>query len=175
MPTRLIRIMGESDIVDVDMDAATDAGLPLLMGLASDDRINILGHWMDQDRGEKLAADPAHLAAMTLIAKEYVENHEIAKRFDAGANFIVLTVLREKWPVGSKAKFQTVASRVNAEHTYIIYPCGAAKIDNLDDDDQLKQSETSQLAFALPFFKKNRRRFANSSAVQGLIKQGFAN
>ena len=68
MPTRLIRIMGESDIVDVDMDAATDAGLPLLMGLASDDRINILGHWMDQDRGEKLAADPAHLAAMTLIA-----------------------------------------------------------------------------------------------------------
>ena len=50
-----------------------------------------------------------------------------------------------------------------------------AKIENLDDDDLLKQSETNQLAFALPFFKKNRRRFANSSAVQGLIKQGFSN
>ena len=69
MPTRLIRIMGESDIVDVDMDASTDAGLSLLMGLAADDRINILGHWMDQDRGEELASDQAHLAAMTLIAK----------------------------------------------------------------------------------------------------------
>jgi hypothetical protein len=175
MPTRLIRIMGESDIVDVDMDASTDAGLPLLMGLVADDRINILGHWMDQDRGEELASDPAHLAAMTLIAKGHVENHEIAKQFEAGANFVVLTVLREKWPVGSKAKFQTIASRVSAEHTYVVYPCGAAKIENLDDDDLLKQSETNQLAVALPFFKKNRRRFANSSAVQGLIKQGFSN
>ncbi|ADE38929.1 hypothetical protein [Candidatus Puniceispirillum marinum] len=174
MPTRLIRIMGESDIVDIDMDASTDAGLPLLMGLVAEDRVNILGHWMDQDRGEKLAADPAHLAAMTLIAKDHVENHAIAKQFDVGANFIVVTVLREKWPVGSKAKFQTIANRVSAEHTYVIHPCGAAKIENLDDDDLLKQSETNQLAFALPFFKKNRRRFANSSAVQGLIKQGFA-
>jgi hypothetical protein len=34
----------------------------------------------------------------------------------------------------------------------------------------LKQEETRQLSLSLAFYKANRRRFANSSAVQGLIK-----
>ena len=35
----------------------------------------------------------------------------------------------------------------------------------------LKEAETQQLAATLAFYKANRKRFANSSAVQGLIKQ----
>jgi hypothetical protein len=175
----LIRIMGESDIVDVTMTRKA-ASHALLMGLDAADKVNLLGHWMDQDRGAELAADQNHLDAMTIIASEIIASEIItskatagsalASQFEAGANFVLLTLLREKWPVGSKAKFKTIADRVKADHTYLAHICAAAKLDDLDDEDSLKQEETRQLSLSLSFYKANRRRFANSSAVQGLIK-----
>ena len=175
----LIRIMGESDIVDVTMTRKA-ASHALLMGLDAADRVNLLGHWMDQDRGAELAADQNHLDAMTIIASEIIAGEIItskatagsalASQFEAGANFVLLTLLREKWPVGSKAKFKTIADRVTADHTYLAHICAAAKLDDLDDEDSLKQEESRQLSLSLAFYKANRRRFANSSAVQGLIK-----
>jgi hypothetical protein len=175
----LIRIMGESDIVDVTMTRKA-ASHALLMGLDAADKVNLLGHWMDQDRGAELAADQNHLDAMTIIASEIIASGIItskatagsarASQFEAGANFVLLTLLREKWPVGSKAKFKTIADRVKADHTYLAHICAAAKLDDLDDEDSLKQEETRQLSLSLAFYKANRRRFANSSAVQGLIK-----
>ena len=169
----LIRIMGESDIVDVTMTRKA-ASHALLMGLDAADKVNLLGHWMDQDRGAELAADQNHLEAMTIIATEIIASKAtagsaLASQFEAGANFVLLT-LREKWPVGSKAKFKTIADRVKADHTYLAHICAAAKLDDLDDEDSLKQDETRQLSLSLAFYKTNRRRFANSSAVQGLIK-----
>ena len=95
---------------------------------------------------------------------------ERVSQLEAGANFVLLTLLREKWPVGSKAKFKTIADRVKADHTYRAHICAAAKLDDLDDEDSLKQEESRQLSLSLAFYKTNRRRFANSSAVQGLIK-----
>ena len=175
----LIRIMGESDIVDVTMTRKA-ASHALLMGLDAADKVNLLGHWMDQDRGAELAADQNHLDAMTIIASEIIASEIItskatagsalASQFEVGANFVLLTLLREKWPVGSKAKFKTIADRVKADHTYLAHICAAAKLDDLDDEDSLKQEETRQLSLSLAFYKANRRRFANSSAVQGLIK-----
>jgi hypothetical protein len=175
----LIRIMGESDIVDVTMTRKA-ASHALLMGLDAADKVNLLGHWMDQDRGAELAADQNHLDAMTIIASEIIASEIItskatagsalASQFEAGANFVLLTLLREKWPVGSKAKFKTIADRVKADHTYLAHICAAAKLDDLDDEDSLKQEETRQLSLSLAFYKANRRRFANSSAVHGLIK-----
>jgi len=175
----LIRIMGESDIVDVTMTRKATSHA-LLMGLDAADKVNLLGHWMDQDRGAELAADQNHLDAMTIIASEIIASEIItskatagsalASQFEAGANFVLLTLLREKWPVGSKAKFKTIADRVKADHTYLAHICAAAKLDDLDDEDSLKQEETRQLSLSLAFYKANRRRFANSSAVQGLIK-----
>ena len=170
----LIRIMGESDIVDVTMTRKA-ASHALLMGLDATDKINLLGHWMDQDRGAELAADQNHFDAMTIIATEIITSKAtvgsaLASQFEAGANFVLLTLLREKWPVGSKAKFKTIADRVKADHTYLPHICTAAKLDDLDNEDSLKQEETRQLSLSLAFYKANRRRFANSSAVQGLIK-----
>ena len=165
----LIRIMGESDIVDVTMTRKA-ASHALLMGLDAADKVNLLGHWMDQDRGAELAADQNHLDAMTIIASEIIADNALASQLEAGANFVLLTLLREKWPVGSKAKFKTIADRVKADHTYLAHICAAAKLDNLDDEDSLKHEETRQLSLSLAFYKANRRRFANSSAVQGLIK-----
>ena len=165
----LIRVMGESDIVDVTMTHKA-ANHALLMGLDAADKVNLLGHWMDQDRGAELAADQNHLDAMAIIASEIIADNALASQLEAGANFVLLTLLREKWPVGSKAKFKTIADRVKADHTFLAHVCAAAKLDDLDDEDALKQEETRQLSLSLAFYKANRRRFANSSAVQGLIK-----
>ena len=167
----IIRIMGESDIIDVTMQPAGAPNHPLIDGLDDQGKINLLGHWMDQDRGKALAKDPDHFAAMGIIVSEFISRHPLFKSFDNGANFFLVTFLREKWPVGSKAKFKTLADRVGADHTYLAVPCGAVQINELDDDASLKEAETHQLAATLGFYKANRKRFANSSAVQGLIKQ----
>jgi hypothetical protein len=167
----IIRIMGETDIVDVTMQADATATSPLLGGHDEADRINLLGHWMDQGRGAALAEDAPHFAAMTIIASAFIAQQPLYKSLGSGANFMLLTLLREKWPVGSKAKFKIQADRVGAAHTYLAVPCGAVKIDDLADQNSRKDAETQQLAATLAFYKANRKRFANSSAVHGLIKQ----
>ena len=169
----LIRIMGESDIVDINyIKIASNAqgGSILLAGLGRPDQINLLGHWMDQDRGASLAGDAVHLDAITQIASNIVADSPLAAKIDAGANFVLLTILREKWPVGSKSKFKVIADRVGADHTYLSHICAAAKLDNLEDHNALKQEETNQLSIALGFYQANRHCFAKSSAVQGLIR-----
>ncbi len=172
MATKIVRVMGETDILDVDVDAHDGGTNAKLMGLDLADKINLLGHWMDQDRGEALASDPEYLTAMTAITADFLANDKAGAAFANGTNFMLLTILREKWPVGSKAKFQKMADRVGAQHTYIAVACGHAKVDDLTDDDALKKAETSQLGLALANFRRMRNQFANSSAVQTLIRQG---
>ena len=167
----IIRIMGESDIIDVLLRPADLPKNRLIDGLDDRDKINLLGHWLDQDRGAALAKDPDHFAAMGIISSEFILNQSFSRAFENAANFFLVTFLREKWPVGSKAKFKIFADRVGADHTYLAVPCGAVKIDLLDDAVSLKEAETKQLAATLAFYKANRRRFANSSAVHNLIKQ----
>jgi hypothetical protein len=168
----LIRIMGESDIVDVNLiKTAVNApdGSVFLAGLDGSDQINLLGHWMDQDRVAALADNTAYLDAMTQIASNILAESPFKAHIDAGANFVLMTILREKWPVGSKSRFKVIADRVKADHTYLAHICAAAKLDDLDDEDSLKHKEARQLSLSLTFYKATRR-FANSSAVQGLIK-----
>ena len=167
--TFIIRIMGESDIVDVNMTKAITTSSKLV-NLDFSDQINLLGHWVDQDRSAALIEDESYLSAMAQVASCILLNSKFNKEIAEGANFALLTVLREKWPVGSKARFKAVADRVNAEHTYLAHVCSVSKIENLDVHEALKQEEAKHLSIALSFYKTNRRRFANSSAVQGLIK-----
>ena len=75
----IIRIMGESDIVDVTMQPAGAPKNPLIDGLDDQDKINLLGHWMDQDRGARLAEDADHFAAMGIIASEFMSRHPLAE------------------------------------------------------------------------------------------------
>jgi hypothetical protein len=167
--TFIIRIMGESDIVDVNMTKTTPISSKLV-NLDVADQINLLGHWVDQDRSAALIEDEDYRCAMAQVASGILSNSKFIREMNEGANFALLTILREKWPVGSKARFKAVADRVNAEHTYLAHVCAVSKIENLDVHEALKQEETRHLSIALSFYKTNRRRFANSSAVQGLIK-----
>ena len=173
MPSTLLRLMGESDIIDIDPSNHDGAIHPRLMGLDAADRVNLLGHWLDHDQGETMSDDPETLSAMTAIGATFLKDQPAATTWGDNANFVVLTVLREKWPVGSKAGFRKLADRVGASHTYIANLCTAAKLDDLSDEAALKQSETAQLMMALPLYRQSRKRFANSSAVQTLIRQGL--
>ena len=75
--------------------------------------------------------------------------------------------------VETPVKFQKNAERVGAQHTYLAVACSPAKVDDLNDDDALKKAETSQLGLALANFRRMRKQFSNSSAVQTLIRQGI--
>ena len=85
--TKIIRVMGETDIVDIDFDSHDGAANAKLMGLDLADKINLLGYWMDQDRGEALAVDPEYLAAMTTITAEFLLNGPAGNTFANGTNF----------------------------------------------------------------------------------------
>ena len=165
----LIRIMGESDIIDVTMREVLGSSA-LLVGLDDADQINLLGHWMDQNLGAALGESATHLDAREQIASSIISRSSLVKALDGGANFVLLTILREKWPVGSKAKLKTIADKVKANHTYLGHVCATSKLENLDDQVALKKEETKQLTTALTFYRANRRQFASSSAVQGLIQ-----
>ena len=173
MPTTLLRLMGESDIIDIDPAQHDGAVHPRLMGLDAADRINLLGHWLDHDQGEAMSDDPDTLLAMTAIGAAFLAEQAAAASWGQDVNFVVMTILREKWPVGSKSTYRAVADRVGASHTYLAHICTAAKLEDLTDEAALKQSETAQLMMALPHYQQNRKRFANSSAVQTLIRQGL--
>lgn len=173
MPSTLLRLMGESDIIDIDPSDHDGAIHPRLMGLDAADRVNLLGHWLDHDQGEAMSDDPEMLSAMTAIGAMFLKDQPVAATWGHDANFVVLTILREKWPVGSKAGFRKLADRVGASHTYLANICTAAKVEDLSNEAALKQSETAQLMMALPLYRQNRKRFANSSAVQTLIRQGL--
>ncbi|MBU74794.1 MAG: hypothetical protein CMM73_03700 [Rhodospirillaceae bacterium] len=162
----IIRLIGETDIVDIDPADHDGGAHPKLMGLDVHDRVNLLGHWLDQDRGASLQDDPDFRSAMTAIGSQLA-----AGQSGDGVNFTVITILREKWPVGSKARFQAKADRVGAAHTYIVHRCDAASLDDLDDEAAVKQSETMQLTMSVLHFRRMRKQYANSSAVQTLIRQ----
>ena len=173
MPTTLLRLMGESDIIDIDPSDHDGSVHPRLMGLDAADRINLLGHWLDHDQGEAMSDDPDTMSAMTAIGAAFLAEQALAASWGGEVNFVVMTILREKWPVGSKSGYRSIADRVGASHTYLAHLCSAAKLDDLTDEAALKQSETAQLMMALPQYRQNRKRFANSSAVQTLIRQGL--
>ena len=166
MAKTVFRLIGETDIVDIDPATVDGGAHPKLMGLDDADRINLLGHWLDQDRGEELQDDADFKSAMTVIGAALAPADQ-----PDGINFTVVTILREKWPVGSKAGFQKIADRVGAEHTYIVHACTGARLDDLDDEAIMKQSETTQLITSVPHYRKQRKGYANSSAVQTLIRQ----
>ena len=173
MPTTLLRLMGESDIIDIDPSEHDGSMHPLLMGLDATDRINLLGHWLDHDQGEAMSDDQDTMSAMNAIGATFLGEQALAASWGGEVNFVVMTILREKWPVGSKSGYRAIADRVGASHTYLANLCTAAKLDDLADEAALKQSETAQLMMALSQFRQNRKRFANSSAVQTLIRQGL--
>ena len=128
MPATLLRLMGESDIIDIDPGQQGQDVHPRLMGLDESDRINLLGHWLDHDQGMAMSDDPDTMSAIISIAAGFLSASGSVPGWGSEVNFVVMTILRERWPVGSKSTYRTVAERVGATHTYVAELCAPARL-----------------------------------------------
>ena len=91
----IIRIMGETDIVDVTMKTDMTIVSPLLKGMNERDKINLLGHWLDQGRSAALVSDPDYLTAMTYIASALIAKNSVFKSCATGEIFFANSVERK--------------------------------------------------------------------------------
>ena len=169
----IIRVMGEIEIhcfekkskaaaigdisALAEMDAPTDADMVNWLGKALDDPA---APALDEDENWRHQVE----AAAEILAAPALK--------DAQADdFVLLLVLREKWPVGSKARFKILADRVGANHTYRLLACPLQKGANIADEESLSAAETASLRAMVPTLKKVRKQYANSSGLQQFLHQ----
>ena len=169
----IIRVMGEIEIHCFEKKGET-ASADKLSALNSIDSpgegdiVNWLGKVLD-DAGAPSLEEDASWHEQIEIAATILAAPALAKA-DAD-DFILLLVLREKWPVGSKARFKAVADRVGASHTYRLLTCPLQKGADISDEESLSQAEAASLHAMMPVLKKARKQFANSSGLQQFLQQ----
>ena len=160
----ILSVMGETEIERFEVDISKKREAIAVPSLP-EDHINLLGAMLDnfaeKDLTETQQAEMAYIAESFVLSKLNNEIH----------GYVLLLVLREKWPVGQKAKFKVTADRVSANHTYLSHICAPQTIVPSPDETQLKKAEDNALITELAFLKKNKKRFANSSAVQSFLRQ----
>ena len=173
----VLRVMGESDILEVmvtEERLAAHKAPSHIKGWERSDAANWLAHWLDGDRAaswmeDKDLNDKMEATALDLL----VSDENVDTFFEGEANYLLMLLLREKWPVGSKAGFKVKADKVEANHTYHMIYCTPQKLETLEDAQLIAHGESQALGTHLPMLKKSRKIFANSSAVHGVIKQAM--
>ena len=168
----IIRLMGEIDIHSFRADSLlleqpVISNLKMPDGIGDSDMINWLGWALDSGAATRLEED-----------EEFREQVETAGRYLTGLHqpgmkdeqFIMLLILRERWPVGSKAKFKAIADRVGASHTYHLMACPTQEGVDFDDDGAMSSAEAKSLHAMVPVMKRSRKQFANSSGLQQFLK-----
>ena len=168
----IIRLMGEIDVHSFRADSLlleqpVISNLKMPDGISDSDMINWLGWSLDSGAANRLEED-----------EEFRGQVETAGRYLAGLHqpgmkdeqFIMLLILRERWPVGSKAKFKAIADRVGASHTYHLLACPTHEAVDFDDDGAMSSAEAKSLHAMVPVMKRSRKQFANSSGLQQFLK-----
>jgi len=167
----IIRVMGEMEIhsfscAEMPKTCPIDKQLPEDKDRA--DMINWLGARLDGASASEVIADDSRRKQVEDMAAFLVSETEQVPDKD---DFVLVLILREKWPVGSKAKFKLKAERVAGEFTYHFIVCPPQQGVTLEDEDALQKAETQSLAAMLPVLKANRKRFAASSGLQQFLQQ----
>lgn len=167
MAKAILRVMGETDIYQFEYDPADMAAPDQNKGEGGQaeraDRLNRAGHLLDEER----------MASWTQADEEQVEQAaiELLAGQPVGDNQLVLILLlREKWPVGSKARFRLIAERAGASWTYLAIPCPPVPLSGLDEA-AIASAEQQALAGQVAGLRQTRKRFAASSAVHGFLQQ----
>lgn len=167
----LLRAMGEMEIHSFEL-AELPAAKPDIATLPADadkaDMVNWLGARLDGDEAATNIDNDAKRVEIEQLAGHLLQQSEQEVGQD---DFVLLLILREKWPVGSKAKFRMKAERAHAEFTYHFLLCPAQQGASLADDESLQKAETQSLSAIVPMLKANRKRFASSSGLQQFLKQ----
>ena len=160
----ILSVMGESEIETFKVQMSNKRS-PSEIPSLQEEQINWLGSMLDNVAEEDLTDTQKSDIA-------YVSESYILKNLKSNfKGYVLLLILREKWPVGQKAKFKVKADKVGANHTYIAHICVPQPIEPTPNETQIKIAENKALASELAFLKKNKKRFANSSAVHSYIGQ----
>lgn len=171
----VIRVMGETDILEVSVTPeilASHKAPKQSKDWDRADNANWLAHWLDGDRVASWMEDKALNETMEQTALDLLMTDGNADSFiESEANYLLILLLREKWPVGSKNKFKMIADKVGANHTYHMIFCTPQKLDELENAETIQKAESQALGAHLPLLKQSRKIFANSSAVHAVIKQ----
>jgi len=168
----IIRLMGEIDIHSFRtgsllVEQPVMSNLQTPDGVSDSDMVNWLGWALDSGAADRLKED-----------EEFRGQVETAGRYLTGQlqpdlkndQFIMLLILRERWPVGSKAKFKVIADRVGASHTYNLMVCPVQEAVDFDDNEAMSSVEAKSLNAMVPVMKRSRKQFANSSGLQQFLK-----
>ena len=162
MPQTIVRVMGESDIYQFALNQAEP---PKAEDSLSDsrDRLNRAGHLLDGERmADWQAADEALVerVAAELLAGASLPDNSLTQ----------ILILREKWPVGSKAKYRAIAERAGADWTYLDIVCAPVPLSG-SDEQAIAEAERIALASQIAGLRRTRKRFAASSALHGFLQQ----
>ena len=168
----IVRLMGEIDIHSFRTDSLLSDrpsldGLPIKDTVTDGDVINWLGWALDSGAADRLEDDEMFRGQVE-SAGRYLAS---LCQPDLGVDqFIMLLILRERWPVGSKARFKAVADRVGASHTYHLIACPMQDAVDFDDDEELSSAEAKSLHAMVPEMRRTRKQFAASSGLQQFLK-----
>ena len=119
----IIRLMGEIDIHSFRADSLL-LEQPIISNLnmpdviSDSDMINWLGWSLDSGAANRLEDDEEFRGQVETAGRYLTGLHQPGIKDE---QFIMLLILRERWPVGSKAKFKAIADRVGATHTCLLY------------------------------------------------------
>ena len=148
----IIRLMGEIDVHSFRTDSIL-LGQPVLSslempdGTSDTDMINWLGWALDSGAADRLEDDEEFRGQVETAGQYLTGLHQPGMKDE---QFIMLLILRERWPVGSKAKFKAIADRVGASHTYHLMACPIQEGVDFDDDERCHQQRQNH---CMPWFQ----------------------
>ena len=175
-----LRIMGEIDIHTVpglipseQTPFSLSAAIAPLSGLDdanTHDVKNWLGDQLDKADADESGPSDAEMKliedAAALLLYQQAEENDITYEADS---FVLMLVLRERWPVGSKAKLRDIAARAGAVFSYKLVVCPPQPFTEGADDEAVAKAEAASLAEMLPTLKRARKQFASSSGLQQFL------
>jgi hypothetical protein len=131
---------------------------------------NWLGDQLDKADADESGPTDAEMKliedAATLLLYQQAEENDITYEADS---FVLMLVLRERWPVGSKAKLRDIAARAGAVFSYKLVVCPPQPFTEGSDDEAVAKAEAASLAEMLPTLKRARKQFASSSGLQQFL------
>ena len=112
----ILSVMGESEIETFEVQLKNKR-MSSQVHDTIEDQVNWLGSMLDVGADTNLTQ--AQKENIAYIAESFVLDN-LKSDFKS---YVLLLVLREKWPVGQKSKFKIRADKVGANHTYITHIC----------------------------------------------------
>ena len=158
-----------SDQAQVSLSVAI-APLSRLDDANTHDVKNWLGDQLDKADADESGPSDAEMKliedAAALLLYQQAEENDITYEADS---FVLMLVLRERWPVGSKAKLRDIAARAGAVFSYKLVVCPPQPFTEGSDDEAVAKAEAASLAEMLPTLKRARKQFASSSGLQQFL------